>query len=500
MQEQEQVPYPGSACGAVSAAAVAGAPGPCEGRALLWDCPSLFELEAVLAATPARRAAGEDRIPSSAVRAAPGAIARLLHPLVCKVMGAGREPVSWQGGMIQELWKGKGSPLDMASYRAILLSSHLAKAYYRTLRARLSVSLVQFASQLQCGGLAGRGTDLAALGLRAALSAARIALRSVGLLYVDVRTAFYTVIRSTVFGGRGAAMPHWDDALQVLGVGLREDSSLLGLFQREAAMGCARVSPGVVRAVAAAHDRTWFSTQHLDDVVVYDTGSMPGTPLGDAVFTFASAKAHREIREVLLAEDICLHLAALPVAGPLWPAAPPPPPAPRPLRARRGARAASPTLSMLTTRCTLSTPTSRPGSSRPSPAPRLWSTVSTLGMACRSILIVARLSACCSLRAGVPALSAVALRRTCMSASRMWPPAAAPAMSASLGPTSTSAVLWLKGGCARTSTSSASPPRTARLATSAVASLPSPVLNVIPSLLLCRALCSPGCFQRGFLV
>eukprot|EP00969_Alexandrium_andersonii_P010268 447825-Alexandrium_andersonii.AAC.1 len=59
---------------------------------------------------------------------------------------------------------------------------------------------------LQCGGLSGRGTDLAVLHTRAFLSAAKANGCSAALVFVDFISAFYTVARRFAMPGSSGAI------------------------------------------------------------------------------------------------------------------------------------------------------------------------------------------------------------------------------------------------------------------------------------------------------
>ena len=62
---------------------------------------------------------GEDAIPNGIFRLAPDVFAWLLHPLALKITALAMEPVSFKGGMLYSLYKGKGPHADCGSYRGI---------------------------------------------------------------------------------------------------------------------------------------------------------------------------------------------------------------------------------------------------------------------------------------------------------------------------------------------------------------------------------------------
>ena len=72
-----------------------------------------------------------------------------------------QEPLAWRGAYLVELYKGKG-PIDhCGSFRDIHLKDRTAKVYHSMLRDQLSGAYTATTLDSQCGGIAGRGTDVA---------------------------------------------------------------------------------------------------------------------------------------------------------------------------------------------------------------------------------------------------------------------------------------------------------------------------------------------------
>ena len=64
-------------------------------------------------------------------------MAKIFYPLAVKVFARIQPPLQWKGGMICDLFKGKGSPALINSYRDVLLSDDDGKAVQRILRKNL---------------------------------------------------------------------------------------------------------------------------------------------------------------------------------------------------------------------------------------------------------------------------------------------------------------------------------------------------------------------------
>eukprot|EP00974_Lingulodinium_polyedra_P044050 4228318-Lingulodinium_polyedra.AAC.1 len=56
------------------------------------------------------------------------------------------EPLLWRGGCVVELWKGKGSSLERASYRDAWVEDLAAKHYHSFLRSQV-VGFVEHAAR-----------------------------------------------------------------------------------------------------------------------------------------------------------------------------------------------------------------------------------------------------------------------------------------------------------------------------------------------------------------
>ena len=67
------------------------------------------------------KAVGMDGVPADLFKAAPAALARLLHPVYTKVGLNVREPLAFKGAVAIDLYKGKGQHQLMPSYRSILV-------------------------------------------------------------------------------------------------------------------------------------------------------------------------------------------------------------------------------------------------------------------------------------------------------------------------------------------------------------------------------------------
>ncbi len=77
--------------------------------------PTLSEVEAAIKRQATGKSSGEDNLVAEVLKADVETMAKLLHPLAQKVFRSGVQPNRWRGGVLHELWKGKGMTRVCAS-------------------------------------------------------------------------------------------------------------------------------------------------------------------------------------------------------------------------------------------------------------------------------------------------------------------------------------------------------------------------------------------------
>ena len=142
------------------------------------------------------------------------------------------------------------------------------------------------AKPTQYGGINRRGPDLSAMMATVWWQILESHGWSGGHIYVDVISAFDSVVRSLVL-----PTPPLTDELVVsscakMRLPSETFSRLCRLLESECVASKLGVEAGVSHLLAESHMNTWFSTQGLTDVVSTPVGARPGDPLGDEVFHF----------------------------------------------------------------------------------------------------------------------------------------------------------------------------------------------------------------------
>ena len=280
--------------------------------------PSLHQLVRMHSAARPRKAFGEDLMPNELFRAFPRELARLLLPIYWKAAFRLEEPIQWKGGPMVELLKNKLKvhTADCDDFRGVLVTSGSGKRWHKHLRTSLQPHLDGAAADTMCGGLAGRGTDVAAHTLRVAFDLASTRRRSIGIFFCDIIAAFYEMAREVVLG----TVESDEDIARIFkSVGYNPDE-MRGFIARVRGGGVLRHAgvPGhLAAAVGEAHRGSWFPTEGLMGVSRSRRGSLPGDPLGDVVFNFLMADVLSEATSVARQDGI-VATAAPPAWGSMY--------------------------------------------------------------------------------------------------------------------------------------------------------------------------------------
>ena len=162
------------------------------------DLPSFADFQKVLIHTKLHKAPGPDGIPGALLKCFAPDCAAILYPLLLKLIFRGSEAIGLKGGLAVKFWKGKGSKSDAASYRQILLASNVAKCMHQALRPTISRLFVGSTPPLQIGGKPGGNVVFGAHLTRSFLRWQYQQKRTCFILFTDIASAFYSVVRQLV--------------------------------------------------------------------------------------------------------------------------------------------------------------------------------------------------------------------------------------------------------------------------------------------------------------
>ena len=166
----------------------------------LMQIPTLYDLEAAIRAMNDRKAPGVDGIGAEVWQMQVATSAARLFPLFLKSAVRRQAVVEHTGGWILPLFKGKGSPSKMSGYRAILLEPTLGRIFSKTWRPAIVDGLSKVAEPMQWGGRRGLGIEPLHLHVRMWQAEAKHCGSSLALLFIDLRTAFYSIVKPMLAG------------------------------------------------------------------------------------------------------------------------------------------------------------------------------------------------------------------------------------------------------------------------------------------------------------
>ena len=268
---------------------------------LTWDqLPSLLDLEEACRQVALDKATGPDQVPSSFVHIHSKEVAKLLYPQLLKLLLHGQEALIHKGGRLAIAYKGKGAFDNCEAYRSLLVSSHPGKTLHKTLRSSCTSIFDAYMQRQQLGGRRFVPVTFAVHLTRAYLRANQHQQRSVAILFLDLKEAFYRIVRGIVIQA-----PQEDDMLAHLAqrLGLPDDAlhELHSLLANGDALTAAAMPMHFKRAVRALHEDTHFHLPGQQDACRTRVGTRPGDSWADIIFSFAWARLlhglHAELHE-----------------------------------------------------------------------------------------------------------------------------------------------------------------------------------------------------------
>ena len=274
----------------------------------MCDTPSPFEAMVRIRRVQQHRAIGEDLVPDELLKLCPQATHRLLYPLMLKAVLTVRPPLQWRGGQIMELYKGKGSASDPASYRDVCLAGVCAKVFGKCWRTRLATRLAGMTNAMQFGsGMHGGDTSTAHLALRSMMDIAEVQGETLDIVFVDVASAFPSLMRSPALDTVGG-----DEALlqRLKALGFDDtDIAAIRLDITSTPWMAGQVTARQAQMLGTLHSFTWATVDGTEGIIGTHRGAAAGLPLSDVIFIAALgrvvAKIEKRLEEEHLITDAC---------------------------------------------------------------------------------------------------------------------------------------------------------------------------------------------------
>eukprot|EP00438_Fugacium_kawagutii_P031926 Skav214801 [mRNA] locus=scaffold740:118185:123383:+ [translate_table: standard] len=295
---------------------------PAGAEQLMTQLPTLTDLEAAFRRVPGGKASGPDDFPSEACKKLAPFLARTYFSTMFKLLLSGHEALEWKGGYLVPVHKGKGPKDDLAAHRSLLISSGVGKVIHRCIRQHQNPYYVAFQQAGQIGGRPHVPVQLGMHMVRTYLRWQRTLGRSTAVLFVDLKEAFYRLVRPLALGDP-CPSERLEQMIARLGMSPATIQALRAHMAQPSALDQAGVPAHHQRAIKAIHSATWFTMRHSDRKVHTTAGSRPGDSFADVLFGYLYAVVLQGIQERLQAEGLLDGVESGPPGLILGPAAAP---------------------------------------------------------------------------------------------------------------------------------------------------------------------------------
>ena len=269
--------------------------------------PSILDWEKQFRGLARGKAPGADGLCSEHYHSAPAAFTECTFPIALKAAVTGTEPLKWKGGIAFPLYKQKGDSSDPQNHRSILLAEMLAKRYHRWVRSSIVPVFDRERLALHAGVSGRLSTSVLSLSLRAFQARMQETRQSYGLLFLDLKSAFYSVLRDFLTGASKDDMP---DRLQQLGFPSEQAEEIITTL--DDFHPSSQPWGDFLGRLQGILEATWFVISGSNRVVVTGKGSRPGDPLADVLFALVAQQVLRVIESSIMQQGAA---AALPLAA-----------------------------------------------------------------------------------------------------------------------------------------------------------------------------------------
>ena len=261
--------------------------------------PSAHQLASIINGLKNGRAAGPSQLIAEIYKAGSNVLVHHMLPLVTKALLWGREPLEWKGGTLVPLFKGRGSPANAEAYRSIFVADIGAKIHHKWIRRALVDTWQKSLQSLQMGGRPGVGVDLAHHILQMFGAWSREHNRSTAIVYLDLKAAFYSVLRGAVFGG--SPNDQWLClALKLFNVEPEDWHDIRADLENEhAVQGISAHAEAVMNDMFSP---TFFQMAEISKPVMTTRGTRPGDATADVIFNLVFGVIMKNARQQFLSQ------------------------------------------------------------------------------------------------------------------------------------------------------------------------------------------------------
>ena len=260
----------------------------------LLELPTLYDLEKAVRSMSDAKAVGVDAIGAELLQTNLVPNVQRLYAMLLKMGVRGQAITEMCGGWMAPLFKGKGSSSLMSGFRGILLEPVVARAISRAWRSKLEKGMQAQAAPMQWGGRKGLSIEAVHLVLKMWQSNSHHKRTALSLVFVDLRSAFYTIVKPLLAHAPNAAPPI-RAIFQRLGLPETAFQEFASNIMHANLIKEATRSTAAEQMVAATLQHTWFLVEGGDSLMAPQTGSRPGDPLADLMFGFVAAKVLQQV-------------------------------------------------------------------------------------------------------------------------------------------------------------------------------------------------------------
>ena len=216
----------------------------------------------------------------------PQLTAKVMLPLHVKSALSLRLPIQyWLGGVLLELYKGKGLRTVMSSYRDISLADLNGKDFGSFLRCGLMVAVAALAGSCQHGsGLNGASTDICHIAVPQCIVLAKIRKCSAATLFVDIVSAFASIARRIAMPNMPESEEGWKLHILSIGFSPAEADEIVRGAISALEWKDAGASGHALELLTATHASSWFSIDGIITICKHTRGTPAGTSLADIVY------------------------------------------------------------------------------------------------------------------------------------------------------------------------------------------------------------------------
>ncbi|CAE6916088.1 unnamed protein product [Symbiodinium sp. CCMP2592] len=254
------------------------------------EIPSWTTLEAAFRHAAPRKAAGPDLVPPVLCKNFSVQLTDLFWPLLLKTVCLSAEAAGMKGGIMFHINKNKpGARNTCDAHRGILAQSCFSKVFHRSLRGLVVRHWSAHSLPLQLGGKAGCSALFGHLCSRSFLAFAKHHGLSAGLIFVDLASAYYAVVRETILGGSLTDRPI-SEVAGSLGLADEDLQLLRHYVESEPVLQSQEASSLLISLSRELHRQTWFVLADDEGLIATARGTRPGGTLADILFNLLFAK------------------------------------------------------------------------------------------------------------------------------------------------------------------------------------------------------------------